>query len=110
MLVSSVLVALLLGGGGECAPAAVIPRASKIDGQDPPFPLQGLKLPLSLGEQGSGHVCPCPFPLASCILGSTWPCLSSPLCGYLPCLTPLSPGHLRSGGRKGDFCFFGRWT
>lgn len=41
-----------------------------------------------------------PFP-ASCILGSTWPCLPSPLCCYLPCLAPLLPGHLRSERKKG---------
>lgn len=50
------------------------------------------------------------FLLASCILGSTWPYLPSPLCCYLPCLATLLPGYLRSGRKKGDLCFFGCGT
>lgn len=97
-------------GGEECALAGRNPRANRIDDQGPSFRLQGLKLPLSLGEQGSGCIRPCAFPLASCILCSTWPYLSSPLCCYLPCLAPLLPGYLRSGRKKGDLCFFSCWN
>lgn len=74
-----------------------------------------LKLPLSLGEQRSELVRPCPFPLADCILGGTWPCLCprsphpNPLCYFLPRPAPLLPGHFGIRREKRGLCFSGCW-
>lgn len=74
-----------------------------------PFLSRLSSCPCHWGTRGLAVSAPT-FPLASCILGSTWPYLSSPLCCYLPCLAPLLPGYLRAGRKKGDLCFFGCWN